>query len=76
MVGWGGALQGCRVPGASDSREGSLEEAGPHQPAQTPEEEDPQAGLPGRSCGHKVPSPVGGLPTLNASSMGDVSDGE
>lgn len=32
MVGWGGALQGCRVPGASDSREGSLEEAGPHQP--------------------------------------------
>jgi hypothetical protein len=34
MVGWGGALQGCGVPGAADSGEGSLEEAGPHQPGQ------------------------------------------
>lgn len=57
-------------------RVGLLVKAGPHQPAQTPEEEDPQAGLPGRSCGHKVPSLVGGFPTLNASSMGDVSNGE
>ena len=31
-VGW--ALQGCGVPGAADSGEGSLEEAGPHQPGQ------------------------------------------
>lgn len=31
MVGWDGALQGCGVPGAADSGEGSLEEAEPHQ---------------------------------------------
>lgn len=30
--GGGGALHKCRAPGAADSREGSLEKVGPHQP--------------------------------------------
>lgn len=55
---------------------GLLVRAGPSQPAQTPEDEDPQAGLLGCSHRHKVPSLVGGFPTFNASSVGDVSDGE